>query len=61
MIPAMAVILLMSFTYNLGVGLCAGFVLFPLVKVIGGRADQIRPLAWGLFVLCLLFFIFYPY
>ncbi len=61
MIPAMAVILLMSFTYNLGVGLCAGFVLFPLVKLIGGRSDEVRPLAWCLFVLCLLFFIFYPY
>ncbi|MDW7733300.1 MAG: NCS2 family permease [Methanolobus sp.] len=61
MIPAMAVIILMSFTYNLGVGLCAGFVLFPILKVIGGKSSEVKPIAWGLFVLCSMFFIFYPY
>ncbi|WP_235856233.1 hypothetical protein [Methanolobus halotolerans] len=61
MIPAMAVIILMSFTYNLGVGICAGFVLFPILKVIDGKSSEVKPLAWGLFVLCSLFFIFYPY
>ena len=61
MIPAMAVIVLMSFTYNLGVGLCAGFVLFPLLKLISGRGSEVKPLAWGLFALCSLFFVFYPY
>lgn len=60
-IPAFAVIILMSFTYNIGVGLCGGFVLFPLVKVIGGRYREVHPAAWVLFALCLLFFIFYPY
>ncbi|KAF5410173.1 MAG: hypothetical protein C5S43_05130 [Candidatus Methanocomedens sp.] len=60
-IPAFAVIVLMSFTYNIGVGLCGGFVLFPLVKAIDGKYKEIQPAAWVLFVLCLLFFIFYPY
>lgn len=60
-IPAFAVIILMSFTYNIGVGLCGGFVLFPLVKVIGGRYKEVYPAAWVLFALCLLFFVFYPY
>ncbi|APH38584.1 NCS2 family permease [Methanohalophilus halophilus] len=61
MVPAMAVIILMSFTYNLGIGLCAGFVLFPLFKVVSGKGREVKPIAWGLFVLCSLFFIFYPY
>jgi AGZA family xanthine/uracil permease-like MFS transporter len=61
MIPAMAVIILMSFTYNLGVGLCAGFVLFPLLKLVSGKTSEVKPIAWALFVLCSLFFIFYPY
>ncbi|WP_094228494.1 NCS2 family permease [Methanolobus psychrotolerans] len=61
MIPSMAVIILMSFTYNLGVGLCAGFVLFPLLKLISGKSSEVKPIAWGLFVLCSMFFIFYPY
>jgi AGZA family xanthine/uracil permease-like MFS transporter len=61
MVPAMAVIILMSFTYNLGIGLCAGFVLFPLFKMVSGKSGEVKPIDWGLFVLCSLFFIFYPY
>ena len=60
-IPAFGVIVLMSFTYNLGVGLCGGFVLYPLCKIFAGKARGIHPAAWVLFVLCLLFFVFYPY
>ncbi|NQS90721.1 BMP family ABC transporter substrate-binding protein [Patescibacteria group bacterium] len=60
-IPAFAVIALMSFTYNIGVGLCGGFVLFPLCKLAGGKFREVHPAAWVLFALCLLFFIFYPY
>ncbi len=60
-IPAFGVIALMSFTYNIGVGLCGGFVLYPLCKIFAGKAKGIHPAAWVLFGLCLLFFIFYPY
>jgi len=60
-IPAFGVIVLMSFTYNIGVGLCGGFVLYPLCKVFAGQARTIHPAAWVLFALCLLFFVFYPY
>ncbi|WAI01721.1 NCS2 family permease [Methanogenium organophilum] len=61
LIPAFAVIVMMIFTGNLGVGLCAGFVLFPVFKVMKGRAGDVHPAGWGLFLLCLLFFVFYPY
>jgi AGZA family xanthine/uracil permease-like MFS transporter len=60
-IPAFAVIVLMSFTYNIGIGITAGFVLYPLCKVIGGRAREVRPGLWVLSGISLLFFIFYPY
>ena len=60
-IPAFGVIVLMSFTFNLGVGLCGGFVLYPLCKIFAGKTKGIHPAAWVLFGLCLLFFIFYPY
>jgi AGZA family xanthine/uracil permease-like MFS transporter len=61
LIPAFAVIALMSFTYNIGVGITAGFVLHPLFKLATGRAREVRPGLWALFVLSLCFFIFYPY
>lgn len=60
-IPAFAVVALMSFTYNIGVGMTAGFVLYPFFKVIAGRAREVHAGLWILGVLSLLFFIFYPY
>ncbi|MFA6364034.1 NCS2 family permease [Methanoregula sp.] len=60
-IPAFTVIAMMSFTYNIGVGMCAGFVLWPLFAIVRGKFREIQPACWALFVLCLLFFVFYPY
>ncbi len=61
LIPAFAVVALMSFTYNVGVGITAGFVLYPFCKLVSGQVRQIRPGLWVLALLSLLFFIFYPY
>jgi AGZA family xanthine/uracil permease-like MFS transporter len=61
LIPSFAVIVLMSFTYNIGIGITAGFVLYPFCKVIAGRAREVRPGLWVLSAISLLFFIFYPY
>jgi adenine/guanine/hypoxanthine permease len=60
-IPAFSVICLMSFTYNIGIGMTAGFVLYPLMKVLAGRPKEVPPGLWVLSVASLLFFIFYPY
>ncbi len=60
-IPGFAVVVLMSFTFNIAVGITAGFVLYPLLKLISGRAREVKPGLWGLCVLSLLFYVFYPY
>lgn len=61
LIPAFGVIILMCFTYNIGIGITAGFVLYPFFKLISGRYKEVHPGLWGLGVLSLLFYIFYPY
>ena len=40
LIPAFTVIALMSFTYNIGVGITAGLILYPLVKLAAGRYQR---------------------
>ena len=60
-IPAFATVVLMSFTYNIGVGMTAGFVLYPFLKLIAGRAKEVHAGLWILGALSLLFYIFYPY
>lgn len=59
--PALAVIVLMSFTFNIGVGITAGFVLYPVFKLVAGRRQEVSSGLWVLGGLSLLFFIFYPY
>jgi adenine/guanine/hypoxanthine permease len=61
LIPSFAVVALMSFTYNIGVGITAGFVLYPFCKVVAGRSREIKPGLWVLAGLSLMFFVFYPY
>jgi adenine/guanine/hypoxanthine permease len=61
LIPAFAVVALMSFTYNVGIGITAGFVLYAFCKLVSGRVREVRPGLWVLAGLSLLFFVFYPY
>jgi len=60
-IPAFAVVSLMAFTFNVAIGICSGFVLYPICKVVNGEAQALKPGLWILTGLSLLFFVFYPY
>lgn len=60
-IPSLAAIVLMSFTYNIGIGIMAGFLLYPLCKLAGRQARELPAGAWVLAGLALAFFAFYPY
>ena len=60
-IPAFAVVTLMCFTFNIAVGITAGFLLYPFCKSMQGRAREIKAGLWVLAALSLLFFVFYPY
>ncbi len=61
LIPAFLTIVLISFTYNIGVGLTAGLLVYPLLKLITGRVSEVpRPL-WLLAAMSLLFYLVYPY
>lgn len=60
-VPVFVIIILMSFTYNIGIGMTAGFVAFPVFKIVAGQWRAVRPGMWVLSVLSLAFFVFYPY
>lgn len=60
-IPAFGVVSLMCFSFNIAVGITAGFVLYPLCKLAAGKMKEIKPALWVLTALSLLFFVFYPY
>jgi len=61
LIPAFVTITLMCFTYNLGIGMTAGFVSYPVVKLFAGKVKEVNAGMWILFAFSMAFFIFYPY
>jgi len=60
-IPSTLTIAFMLFTYNIGFGLAVGLVAYPLVMAAAGKAREVHPFMWALWVLGILLFIIYPY
>lgn len=56
--PAFATIAIMVFTYNIGNGLTAGLVLYPVMKIVAGRARELNGGAIILGLLCLIYYLF---
>ncbi len=60
-IPSFITIILMSFTYNIGIGMTAGFLTYIIIKLFSGKIRDITPTMWFLGFLSLIFYVFYPY
>jgi AGZA family xanthine/uracil permease-like MFS transporter len=61
LVPAVVTIALISFSYNIGVGMTAGLLLHPLLKLLSGRVREVRAPMWVLAALSALFYAVYPY
>ncbi len=61
LLPAFLTIVLMIFTFNIGVGITAGFIAFVLLKLLSGKIHEVRSGMWILALLSLTFYLFYPY
>ena len=61
LIPSFLTITLISFTYNIGVGMTAGLLCYPLLKTVSGRRKEVPHALWVLAGLSLLFYLSYPY
>ena len=58
LVPAFATIAMMAFTYNITNGLTAGLVLHPVMKLLAGRAREIRGGSVVLALLCVVYYAF---
>ena len=58
LVPAFATIVMMVFTYNIGNGLTAGLLLYPLLKLAAGRAREVKAGGWALGAICLSYYLF---
>jgi AGZA family xanthine/uracil permease-like MFS transporter len=55
-LPALLTIILMPLTYDISVGIGAGFITWVLLKVVRGKSAEIHPLMWVVSVGFLIFF-----
>jgi len=61
LLPAFLTIVMMLFTFNIGVGITMGFIGWVLIKALAGRFREINPGMAVLAALSLTFYFFYPY
>lgn len=59
--PAILTICIMIFTYNIGVGIIASFIIYPLIKLLCGQKNKTNIITWIMFVVSIIFFTIYPY
>lgn len=55
-LPALLTLILMPLTYDITVGIGAGFVSWVFIKVVRGKAAQVHPLMWVAAIAFLVFF-----
>jgi AGZA family xanthine/uracil permease-like MFS transporter len=54
-IPAMIIMIMIAVSYRISSGLALGFISFTLIKIIKGKAGEIKPAMWIIAVLSVLF------
>ena len=57
-IPAFLVLIFMPLSYSIATGIAVGFIFYPITMIVAGRAKEIHPIMYGLFVIFLCYFIF---
>lgn len=57
-VPAFFVVLMMPLTYSIATGIAVGFIFYPITMIVKGRAKEIHPIMYFLFVVFVLYFIF---
>jgi adenine/guanine/hypoxanthine permease len=59
-IPAFLTMVLMVFTFNIGIGMTVGFIAYPLLKSLSGKAREVTPGMWFLGALSVAFYAVAP-
>jgi len=53
--PAFIIIVMIALSYSISTGLAFGFISFTLIKIVSGKAKEIKPAMWVIAILSILF------
>ena len=57
-VPAFLTILMMVLSYSIATGIAIGFIFYPITMIVVGKAKEIHPIMYGLFVVFVFYFMF---
>ncbi|MGI2328908.1 NCS2 family permease [Planococcus sp. YIM B11945] len=57
-VPAFLTMITMPLGYSIATGIAIGFIFYPITMITAGKAKQVHPIMYGLFVIFVLYFIF---
>lgn len=57
-VPAFLTMISMPLGYSIATGIAIGFIFYPITMIFAGKAKQIHPIMYGLFIIFILYFIF---
>ncbi|MED1201747.1 NCS2 family permease [Heyndrickxia acidicola] len=57
-IPAFIILIMMPLTYSVATGIALGFIIYPITMIATGKAKQIHPLMYILFIAFIAYFIY---
>lgn len=57
-VPAFLTMIMMPLTYSIATGIAIGFIFYPITMVCKGKAKEVHPIMYGLFIVFILYFIF---
>lgn len=60
-IPASVIIFLMAFSGNIGIAVASAFILYPILKLLTGKKEELNIPIWILFVFSCIFFALYKF
>ncbi|WP_059105348.1 NCS2 family permease [Shouchella shacheensis] len=54
-IPVFLTVVTMPLTYSIATGIALGFVMYPITMVVKGRAKELHPIMYGLFIVFIIY------
>lgn len=57
-VPAFLTVVTMPLTYSIATGIAIGFIFYPITMLLRGRAKEVHPVMYVLFIIFVLYFVF---
>ena len=58
--PTFIVVIIMPLTSSIATGISVGFIIYPILKIVAGRAKEVHPLLYIFSIIFIIEMVFFP-